>query len=158
MRYLWGCGLIVSRTPGAMQAPSSGVGGRRAGGPALRVPAPPRPAGRRCRPPTASVGGRLVWEAGVGATRGAPPARPSPARPRPARPGTPAPPLPAGRGGAPLPKGPPHPFAAAGGQGREGGGGPRGRGQGEALRLAGCAAQHPPRGWPWPGPHVEQRY
>jgi hypothetical protein len=131
------------------------LGGRRAAGrragAARPRPAPPRPAGRRCRPPTASVGGRRVWEAGVGATRGAPPARPGPARPRPARPGTPAPPLPAGRGGAPLPKGPPHPFAAAGGQGREGGGGPRGRGQGEALRLAGCAPGIRPAAGSGPG-------
>ncbi len=78
--YLSGCGLNVSRTLGAVQAPSSGVGGRRAGGPALRIPAPPRPAGRRCQPPAASVGGRRGWEAGVGATRGSPPARPGPAR------------------------------------------------------------------------------
>ena len=135
MCYLWGFGLNVSRTPGAVQAPSSvgggPAGGRRASGPALRVPAPPRPAGRRCRPPAASVGGRQGLVGGRGrrdarrtprpARPGAPPARtgaPGDGRRR----GTPAPPIPAGRGGAPLPRGQQQPFAAAGGQGQEGGG------------------------------------
>ncbi len=101
-----------------------------------RCASPPRrPAGRRCRPPAASVGGRRGLEAGVGATRCAPP----PARPAPARPGvqgdgrrrgTPAQPVPAGRRGAPLPKGPPQPFAAACGQGAGGGGRTAGAGAG----------------------------
>ncbi len=149
------------------------LGGRRAagrrGGAARPRPAGPAPPSwQACQPvlqpPAASVGGRRGWEAGVGATSGAPPARPGPARPRPsrcaggwlsmrhARPAGPAPPRWPGR--CPSAQGP----AAAGGQGREGGGGPRG--QGGALRLAGCAARHPLRGWPWPEPHlfVEQRY
>jgi hypothetical protein len=139
------------------------LGGRRAA--SRRCASPPRsPAGRRCRPPAASVGGRRGLEAGSArrAARPPPPARPRPPPARPGAPGdgrrrgTPAQPLPAGRRGAPLPKGPRQPFAAAGGQG---GGGLRGRGRGlgEALLLAGCAARDLPRGWPWPGPHVEQR-
>jgi hypothetical protein len=118
------------------------LGGRRAAGrrgPALLVPAPPRPAGRRCQPPAASVGGR----------RGGGGRRDARRTPRPARPGapgdglrrgTPAPPLPAGRGGAPLPKGPQQPFTAAGGQGREGGGRTAGAGAG-GMRYCWLAAR-----------------
>jgi hypothetical protein len=128
------------------------LGGRRA---ASRRCASPtrRPAGRRCRPPAASVGGRRELEAGVGATRGAPPA------PRPARP---PPPGPARRGMAGGAARPPLPSPLAGAvplcpRARRGGRAGRGRGRGEALLLNGCAARHPPHGWPWPGPHVEQR-
>jgi hypothetical protein len=97
------------------------IGGRRAA--SRRCASPPSsPAGRRCWPPAALVGGRRGLGAGVGATRGAPPA-PRQARPapRPARRAGGWPPLPAGRHGAPLPKGPPQPFAEAGGQGAGGG-------------------------------------
>ena len=98
------------------------LGGRRAAG--RRCASPPRPA------PLAGSASHPLPQWAVVATRGAPPARPGPARPPPGparlgdgpRRGTPTPPIPAGRGGAPLPKGPPQPFAAAGGQGREGGG------------------------------------
>ncbi len=152
MCYLWGCGLSIWRTPGAVQAQSSGSGGRRAGAARPR-PAPPR---WQALQATHCLGGRATGLGGGGrrdARRAPCPARPGPPPPGPARHARPAPPRWQGR--CPSAQGP----AAAGGQGREGGGGPRGRGQGEALRLAGCAAGHPPRGWPWPGPHlfVEQR-
>ncbi len=49
MCYLWGGGLIASRTPGAVQAPSS-VGG----GPARHAPSPPRPAPLRKQALTAT--------------------------------------------------------------------------------------------------------
>ncbi len=119
--YLWGCSLSVSRTPGAVQAQSS-VGGRPA---CRRCESQPRPAplaGAAGHPLPRWAGDRGWLEAGVSATRGAPPARPGPPGDGRRR-GTPAPPLPAGRRGDPLPKGPPQPFAAAGGQGREGAGG-----------------------------------
>ncbi len=145
------------------------LGGRRAA--SRRCASPPRrPAGRRCRPPAASVGGRRGLEEGVGATRGAPPA-PRPARPapRPARPAggwqaaryaRPSPPRwPARCPSAQASRASHSPLPRRAGRGRKGEGGPlgRGRGRGKALLLAGCTARHPPRGWPWPGPHVEQR-
>jgi hypothetical protein len=59
--------------------------GSAGGGPALRVPAPPRPAGRRCQPPAASVGGRRGWEAGSARRAARPPPGPARRAPRPAR-------------------------------------------------------------------------
>jgi hypothetical protein len=131
------------------------LGGRRAAGRRAGA-ARPRPALPRWQALLAThcLGGRATGLGGGGrrdARRASRPARPGPPPPGPARHARPAPPLPAGRGGAPLPKGPPQPFAAAGGQGREGGGGPRGRGQGEALRLAGCAPGIRPAAGSGPG-------
>ncbi len=128
MCYLWGCGLSVSRTPGAVQAPSSGGGGRRAGGPAgLRCASPPRPA-----PLAGAAGHPLPRWAGDGVARRGSARRaarppPGPARPRPARPGPPGQPLPAVLGGAPLPKGPPRRAGRGGREGEDRGGEGRGR-------------------------------
>jgi hypothetical protein len=117
-----------------------GAAGRRCASP------PRRPAGRRCRPPAASVGRRRGLEAGVCATRGAPPARPSPARPLPS---------PGRRGMAGGAARPPRPSPLAGSvplcprarhsplplQGKEGGRGQLGRGRGEG---AAAGRQHCP--------------
>ncbi len=112
------------------------LGGRRAvgrrAGAARPRPAPPR---GQALPATRCLGGRATGVGGGGR-------REARRAPRPARPGapgdglrrgTPAPPLPAGRGCAPLPKGPQQPFAAAGGQGR-------GVGVGTAGAEAGACA------------------
>jgi hypothetical protein len=147
--YLWGCGLSVSRTTGAVQAPSLGGGGRGAGGPALRVPAPPRPAQGPLAgvPATRCLGRRATGLGGGGrrdARRAPRSARPGPPPPGPARrgmaDGAARPPRPsAGRGGtAPLLKGPQR---RAGGRGRTAGAGGgaavgRLRGPASAPRLA----------------------
>jgi hypothetical protein len=106
--YLWGCGLRVSRTPGAVQAPSSVGGGRRAGaarpGPAGAA-APLAGAADHPLPRWAGDGG---WRRGS-ARRAARPPSPAQPGPPPARPGapgdgrrrgTPAPPLPSAQGPA----------------------------------------------------------
>jgi hypothetical protein len=138
---------------------SSVGGGRRAG--AARLRAPPRPAGRRRQALLATLCRRCPWprwagnaggRRGVGATHGTPTARPgAPGWPaaRRARPGQPRP---AGRRGAPLPRGPPPPVAGAGGPGREGDGERRDR----CCWPARCAASALPS-WP-PQLCVEQFY
>jgi hypothetical protein len=140
-----------------------GVGAGAAGGePELRVPAPPPR--WQALPATRCLGGRATRVGGGGRrdARRAPRPPPGPALP---------PPGPARRGMAGCAARPPlsSPLAGAvplcprarrsflpwrAGRGRKGGGGPlgRGRGRGKALLLAGCAARHPPRGWPWLGP------
>ena len=154
--YLWGCVLSVSRTPGAVQAPSSVGGGRLAG--AAR-PRPAAPLAGAAGHPLPQWAGDGSWRRGS-ARRAARP--PPPARPGPPRPARPAGGWPAARHARPSPPRWPArcpsaqgPAAALCRGGRAGRG--RGRGRGEALLLNGCAARHPPHGWPWPGPHVEQR-
>ncbi len=141
MCYLWGCGLSVSRTPGAVQAQSLVGGGRRAGAERPRPAAPLAGAAGHLLPRWAGDGG---WRQGSARRAARPRPPPCPARPppSPARPppGPPGPPPGAARrwmaGGAARP---PRPSPLAGavplclrasssplplraGRGREGGG------------------------------------
>jgi hypothetical protein len=156
--YLWGCGLSVSRTPGAVQAPSSVGRGKRASGP-RPAPAPPcwqvLPATRCRRRPwvLASVGGRRGRAAGVEARRAPRRARPAPPGPSPLAGAVPLCPGARGRGG--RAEGAGRALQRQAGWGREGAQGVAGGGP---LRLAGAASV--PLRWllPWPHLYVEQRY
>ena len=135
------------------------LGGRRAAGRGAGA-ARPRPAPPRWQalPATHCLGGRATGLGRGGrrdARRASRPARPGPPPPGPARHARPAPPRWQGR--CPSAQGP----AAALCRGGRAGAGGRGRtaGAGAGAAVGRLRARHPPRGWPWPGPHlfVEQR-